>query len=130
MTQKETDKRFLLLDENAHREEVKLKMPRTVGAVNESTRITREVFNLAFTELGGVRRLVEWAEKDDNLKHFYTLFAKVLPKEIKTEDQNRAHEQFIELMMMEEEQRKLEEGKPFEFIEAPGETDLKSGEEP
>jgi len=93
-------------------------MPRTVGAVNESTRITREVFNLAFTELGGVRRLVEWAEKDDNLKHFYTLFAKVLPKEIKTEDQNRTHEQFIELMMMDEERKKLEEGKPAMLIDA------------
>ena len=93
-------------------------MPRTVGAVNESTRITREVFNLAFTELGGVQRLVEWAEKDDNLKHFYTLFAKVLPKEIKTEDQNRTHEQFIELMMMDEERKKLEEGKPAMLIDA------------
>jgi hypothetical protein len=105
-------------------------MPRTVGAVNESTRITREVFSLAFAELGGVQRLVEWAEKDDNLKHFYTLFAKVLPKELKVEDQNRTHEQFIELMMKEAEQKEIEEGKPFELVDTAAETDLKSGERP
>ena len=104
-------------------------MPRTVGAVNESTRITREVFNLAFTELGGVQRLVEWAEKDDNLKHFYTLFAKVLPKEVKTEDQNRTHEQFIEWSEQKDRELLAEAGKPAGLIEAPVETGLGSGEE-
>lgn len=97
-------------------------MTRPLNSPNEVTRITREVFNLAFEQLGGVPALVRWAnglegtcttaKNGNNLKHFYTLFAKVLPKEIKTEDVNRTHEQFVEFMKLQDDQKKLDEGKP------------------
>jgi hypothetical protein len=100
---------------------------RIPGAVNELTKVTREVFSEAFIQLGGVPRLMKWAEglegtcttakNGDNLKLFYTLFAKVLPKEIKTEDLNRTHEQFIELMKMDKEQKVLTAGQPLELVE-------------
>lgn len=82
------------------------------GSQNKITKITREVFNEAFQLLGGVPALVAWSKEEGNMKHFYTLFAKVLPKEIKTEDLNRTHEQFVELMRLLDEQKKLDEGKP------------------
>ncbi|MGR3303654.1 MAG: hypothetical protein ACUZ8I_14310 [Candidatus Scalindua sp.] len=100
------------------------------GCPNEITKVTRHVFNDAFIELGGVSRLMRWAQgyettctteaKPDktNLKHFYTLFAKVLPKEIKTEDMNRTHEQFIELIQMENQHMLDTKGKPLELVES------------
>ena len=100
------------------------------GCPNEITKITRQVFSDAFVELGGVSRLMRWAQgyettcttetkpEKTNLKHFYTLFAKVLPKEIKTEDMNRTHEQFIELINAENKQLELTKGEPAGLIEA------------
>ena len=98
------------------------------GCPNEITKATRHVFNEAFLKLGGVEALVKWAHglegtcttptKGDNMKHFYTLFAKTLPKEIKTEDMNRTHEQFIELIQMENQNKLETKGQPLELIEA------------
>lgn len=91
-------------------------------------RLTKEVFSLAFNRLGGVERLVKWAEglegtcttpaKGNNLKIFYTLFAKTLPKELKTEDMNKSQENFIKLIQAQEEQKRIEKGTPTKLIEA------------
>ena len=56
----------------------------------------------------------------DNLKLFYTLFAKTLPKEIKTEDKNKTQENFVKWIQAEEERLKLEKGSPAKMIECSG----------
>jgi hypothetical protein len=98
---------------------------------SEATRIKREVFCQAFLKLGGVDRLVKWAEglegtcttptNGDNLKDFYKLFAKTLPKEIRreTEDLNKTQENFVKWIQAEEEKLRLEEGRPNRLIDAP-----------
>ncbi len=97
----------------------------------EKTRIRREVFSQAFLKLGGIDRLVKWAEglegtcttpkNGNNLKEFYKLFAKTLPKEIKTqtEDINKTQENFVKWIQAEEEKLKLAEGKPSKILDAP-----------
>jgi len=86
------------------------------GCPNKITTI-REKFGECFDKLGGVDALHTWAKK--NPKSFYTMYGKMASKEIKMENTNRSHEQFIELMRMEGEQRKLEEGKPSALIDVP-----------
>ncbi len=83
----------------------------------------REIFNLAFDELGGMERLVEWAQQLDhngnsNYKEFIKLYIKLVPavKESKvTED---TQESFIKMIMMEEQKRIKENGVPVKLIEA------------
>ncbi len=99
------------------------------GTETERTKITREVFSEAFLNLEGVEGLVKWAKglegtctspkNGNNLKLFYTLFAKTLPKEIKTEDRNKTHEQFIKWIQSEEAKKLAESGQPTALIEAP-----------
>ncbi len=98
---------------------------------NEATRIKREVFSQAFLKLGGVDRLVKWAEglegtctvpkNGSNLKDFYKMFAKTLPKEIRreTEDLNKTQENFVKWIQAEEERLKIEAGHPSKLIDAP-----------
>ncbi len=82
-------------------------MPRPEGSLNVITQVKREVFSDAFIQLGGVTKLLEWAKGldhngDSNLRHFYNLFAKTLPREVKVDTSItlRTHEQFIEMMQM------------------------------
>jgi hypothetical protein len=45
--------------------------------------VAKENFALAFEALGGMERMVEWAKSDpDNLKTFYTLYARLIPTEL------------------------------------------------
>ncbi len=102
---------------------------RTTGTETEKTKVNREVFSQAFLELGGVDALVKWAKglsgtcttpkNGDNLKHFYKLFAKTLPKEIKTEDLNKTQENFVKYIQAQEEKQRLAEGKPVKILDAP-----------
>lgn len=84
---------------------------RSPGQLNDRTIITREVFSDAFIQLGGVPRLVKWAQEKDkegalvNMGLFYSLFAKVLPKEVKTDITVRTHEQFIEMLNMDKQEQ-------------------------
>lgn len=56
---------------------------RPVGATNKVTRAAKENFALAFEALGGMERMVQWAKSDpDNLKTFYTLYARLIPTEL------------------------------------------------
>ena len=96
------------------------------GCPNKITTI-REKFGECFDRMGGVDALLDWAE--GNKKSFYNIYAKMASKEIKMENTNRTHEQFIELMMLEKEQRKLDKEKPVVLIDTPGKTDHKSGGE-
>ncbi len=101
---------------------------RVPGTETEHTKVNREVFSKAFLELGGIDALVKWAKgltgtctvpkNGDNLKHFYKLFAKTLPKEIKTEDINKTQENFVKWIQAEEEKLRLEEGRPNKLIDA------------
>lgn len=53
---------------------------RKKGTPNKTTAKAKEVFATAFEELGGLRRLVQWANKDDeNYKAFLMHFAKLIP---------------------------------------------------
>jgi hypothetical protein len=97
------------------------------GCPNKITTI-REKFGECFDRMGGVDALLEWAE--GNKKSFYNIYAKMASKEIKMENTNRTHEQFIEMMMLEGEQKKLEEGKTAALINVADVTGLKCGEEP
>jgi hypothetical protein len=45
--------------------------------------VAKENFALAFEALGGMERMVQWAQSDpDNLKTFYTLYARLIPTEL------------------------------------------------
>ncbi len=84
----------------------------------------REQFGDCFERMGGVEGLYEWAQ--ENLKSFYTLYAKMAEKHIKTEDTNKTHEQFIEMIRIEQEQRRIESGKPVMVLDAPAKVAEKS----
>lgn len=56
---------------------------RPQGAVNKLTRSAKEAFALAFDKLGGYEGMVRWAQADpDNLKVFYTLYARLIPVDV------------------------------------------------
>lgn len=56
---------------------------RQKGTPNKTTRTAKEAFALAFDALGGYKRLVQWAKEDpDNLKVFYTLYARLIPVDV------------------------------------------------
>lgn len=53
---------------------------RPKGVPNKVTTAAKEAFALAFDKLGGIDGLVKWANSDpDNLKVFYTLYARLIP---------------------------------------------------
>jgi len=63
---------------------------RPKGAVNKTTASAKEAFALAFDALGGYEAMVKWAKADaDNLKAFYTLYARLLPVELSGELKTR-----------------------------------------
>ena len=59
---------------------------RPKGAVNKTTVAAKEAFALAFDALGGYEAMVAWAKREpDNLKVFYTLYARLIPMDVTTE---------------------------------------------
>ena len=63
------------------------KAGRPKGAVNKTTATAKQAFQLAFDRLGGWERLSKWAIEDpDNLKTFYTLYARLIPTDVTTGD--------------------------------------------
>ncbi len=82
----------------------------------------REIFNLAFDKLGGLDRLIQWANEEDakgnsNYSEFIKLYIKLVPavKESKIEDDTQ--ETFIKMIMSEEKKRIKENGTPVKLIE-------------
>ena len=54
--------------------------------VKALTRDAKAMILLAFQDLGGRPRLVEWANQPQNITSFYTqIWAKIIPKDIKSE---------------------------------------------
>lgn len=50
------------------------------------TRDAKAMIHLAFEDLGGLPRLVEWANNPQNIGTFYTqIWSKIIPKDIKAE---------------------------------------------
>lgn len=50
------------------------------------TRDAKAMIHLAFEDLGGLPRLVEWANNPSNIGTFYTqIWSKIIPKDIKAE---------------------------------------------
>jgi len=97
------------------------------GCPNKITTI-REKFGECFDRMGGVEALFEWAK--DNKKSFYSMYAKMVTKEIKTEDKNKSHDQFVKWIQEQEAEELEGKGKPLMLIDSPVETGLKNGEEP
>lgn len=92
-------------------------MSRPLGSPTLITKV-RDCFFTVFEQLGGSQGLYDWANKNDqNKKAFYTMCVKLSPKEIKTENMNRTHEQFIEAIMQENKRLELSRGKPSALIE-------------
>lgn len=47
----------------------------------------KAAIQLAFEDLGGTDRLIEWANEPGNLGQFYTqIWSKIIPKDVKTEN--------------------------------------------
>ena len=62
---------------------------RPKGTPNRTTIAAKEAFALAFDELGGYAGMVAWAKRDpDNLKVFYTLYARLIPTDITSKDES------------------------------------------
>ena len=58
---------------------------RPKGVPNKLTANAKEAFQMAFEKLGGWERMAQWAEADpDNLKTFFTLYARLIPNDITT----------------------------------------------
>ena len=56
---------------------------RPKGAVNKTTVAAKEAFQMAFDKLGGWERMAQWANADpDNLKTFYSLYARLIPMDL------------------------------------------------
>lgn len=57
------------------------------GATSSAlTKDAKAMIQLAFEDLGGLPRLVEWANNPANTGQFYTqIWAKIIPKDIKSE---------------------------------------------
>ena len=56
---------------------------RPKGVPNRMTATAKEAFQIAFEDLGGADAMVLWAASDpDNLKTFYTLYARLIPVDI------------------------------------------------
>jgi len=72
------------------------------------TQDAKAMIQLAFEDLGGLPRLVEWANNPTNLGTFYTqLWSKIIPKDIKAEvDQSIT----IEVVKFGEDQYALQHG--------------------
>jgi len=50
------------------------------------TKDAKAMIQMAFEDLGGLQRLVEWANNPANISQFYTqLWSKIIPKDIKSE---------------------------------------------
>lgn len=68
------------------REKLPIALPGGHLMPHMSARRRSEVVDMVFEQIGGVERMVAWAEKPDNTGDFYTkVWAKGLPKNISTE---------------------------------------------
>ena len=61
-------------------------MAKNKGDVNKMTKDAKAVIQMAFEDLGGLPRMVEWANNPANIGQFYTqIWSKIIPKDIKSE---------------------------------------------
>ena len=58
---------------------------RPKGSRNKVTCEIKDEFLLAFRYIGGLGRLTQWANKEENLSTFYGWMTRLFPKEIKAE---------------------------------------------
>ncbi len=82
----------------------------------------RELFDLAFDKLGGLERLISWAEELDhkgnsNYKEFIKLYIKLVPAVKESKSIEDSQESFIKMIMSEEQKRIKENGTPVKLIE-------------
>jgi hypothetical protein len=77
----------------------------------------RKDFADVFAQLGGITGMILWAKKSEaNRKVFYSMYAKMVTKEVVTEDKNKTHDQFVKWIQEVEEQEKLLEGTPAKLV--------------
>ncbi len=82
----------------------------------------RDIFNLAFDEMGGLERLLEWARSnnskgDSNYGDFLKLFVKLAPPIKQDTKDNESHEGFIALIIKEQQLLNKEAGKPVVLLD-------------
>lgn len=60
-------------------------MAKRPGDVNKLTSDAKHIIQMAFQDLGGLPRLIEWANNPANTGTFYTqIWSKIIPKDIKS----------------------------------------------
>lgn len=78
----------------------------------------RDIINKAFDKLGGIDKLIQWAnESSDNYKEFIKLYVKLIPPLKQESVKSDTHEGFIELLMNEEKKRIKGISKPIALID-------------
>ncbi len=78
----------------------------------------REIFENAFEKLGGIDQLISWCkESDDNYKEFIKLFVKLVPNIKPDSKQIESQEQFIKMIMLEQEEKQKQLGHPTKLID-------------
>ena len=59
---------------------------RPKGVPNKLTSNAKQLLQAAFEDLGGVERMVKWANEDSkNLGDFYRIWARIIPADVKVE---------------------------------------------
>ncbi len=77
----------------------------------------RKDFADVFNRLGGVTGMLLWAKKNEaNRKVFYSMYSKMVTKEVVTEDKNKTHDQFVKWIQEVEDQDKLLEEQPLKLV--------------
>jgi hypothetical protein len=77
----------------------------------------RKDFAEVFDKLGGIEGMYIWAKDSDaNKKIFYSMFSKMVTKEVVTEDKNRTHDQFVKWIQEVEEQDAKQVGQPMKLV--------------
>jgi hypothetical protein len=84
--------------------------------VNVKKQVARNAWNEVFHKLGGVDRLMSWAN-DGNLSEFYKILAKLAPPLKEDKDTQATHDAFIKMIMAEEHKQLKEVNKPVMLLD-------------
>jgi hypothetical protein len=91
---------------------------RLEGSRNKISNSIRQDFHDVFDAVGGVEGMRQWVWSDiKNRKVFYQMYAKMVTKEVVTEDKNKSHDQFVKWIQEQEAEEKKEIGVPLKLIE-------------
>lgn len=84
---------------------------------NIKKHVARNAWNKVFELLGGEDHLLAWAK--DHPTEYYKIFAKLAPPIKEDKGLIETHDQFIKMIMAEEQRLLAEQGKPIKLIDVP-----------